>query len=191
MIVILLGLIMSACSEEKNNFETADWSGDLLTGGEVKFSELKSPTVVLNFYSPTCRPCIEELPALNLLYQSAKIDKIPVYIAVEANPESHGLPVLSDDPREERLSAIKKRLLEDVERYDIRVPMVILSDRFRMNPEYGLITGTPETMLFSTDPFVLRYNFIGPLSVLENPNDLMMDSRLTFAMEQVKRVASH
>jgi peroxiredoxin len=43
-----------------------------LNGAEIELAKLKGKVVVLNFWSTTCKPCIEEMPALNELVRSYK-----------------------------------------------------------------------------------------------------------------------
>lgn len=43
-----------------------------LDGAEIELAKLKGKVVVLNFWSTTCKPCIEEMPALNELVRSYK-----------------------------------------------------------------------------------------------------------------------
>ncbi|MBC5774805.1 TlpA family protein disulfide reductase [Pontibacter sp. KCTC 32443] len=43
-----------------------------LDGAEIELAKLKGKVVVLNFWSTTCKPCIEEMPALNELVRFYK-----------------------------------------------------------------------------------------------------------------------
>lgn len=182
----ILGVfLMLACSPTKKpNFGVEHWKGETLEGETVDFSKVDAPRMVVNFYSPTCQPCIEELPALNYFYDQLRERGIPFYMAVESWPEPNGLPLTDDAPREKILSAVKERIRKDVEKYNIRVPIVIMDESFHIEPGFGLITGTPETLIFSTDPMVLEYNFIGPISTATTPGELESDSRLNFALQK-------
>jgi peroxiredoxin len=46
-----------------------DFSLPLLNGGSVRLSDLRGQPVVLNFWATWCPPCIEEMPALEALWQ--------------------------------------------------------------------------------------------------------------------------
>lgn len=52
---------------EAPNFKVTTLDGTL-----VELTKLKDKVVVLNFWSTTCKPCIEEMPALNELVRSYK-----------------------------------------------------------------------------------------------------------------------
>lgn len=41
-----------------------DFDLPALGGGKVKLSELRGKTVILNFWTKTCRPCLEEMPSI-------------------------------------------------------------------------------------------------------------------------------
>src|SRR5690606_5996059 len=56
-----------------------------LDGAVVELAKLKDKVLVLNFWSTTCKPCIEEMPALNELVHSYK-DKDVVFLSFA--PES-------------------------------------------------------------------------------------------------------
>jgi thiol-disulfide isomerase/thioredoxin len=143
-----------------------------------------APHLLLNFYSPTCIPCIEELPALHILYQRARERGIPFYIVVEGNPESHGLPSAVTD--EEAYRSIRDRLMQDVKRYNIAIPMAVIDGGITVMGGGGLITGTPETIILSTNPLTLRYNFVGPVSSTHNPDEMERDSRFQFILNRLE-----
>lgn len=46
-----------------------DFTLPLLYGGNVRLSDLRGQPVVLNFWATWCPPCIEEMPALESLWQ--------------------------------------------------------------------------------------------------------------------------
>ncbi|MEQ9363853.1 MAG: redoxin family protein [Leptospirales bacterium] len=196
-IALLLGLSLVACRPEvRSNFGVQTWEGLPLSGeyagatpGQtVRLANLESPGLILNVYSPTCGPCIEELPALNLLYARAKELGVAMFIVATANPADHGLELSPEAPRAERVDAIAGRLKADVARYGIQVPMMVMGDDFRVSARDGLITGTPETMFFRRSPLVLEYNFLGPLSAGQTSAQIAGETRFQFALRILNRV---
>ncbi len=183
-IIVILMTMISCAPGEKSRFGVENWKGETLDGKPVSFSSIDSARFVVNFYSPTCQPCIEEIPALNVYARELKKSGIPVYMAVESWPESNGLSLSDSDPRERIMTAVKERIAKDVKKYNIEVPIVIMDEDFKITPGYGLITGTPETLVFDTNPLVLRFNFIGPISTATEEEDLSKDSRLIFALKK-------
>ena len=183
--IIILGLSIS-CSESGVQIESSIHSlkGRDLAGNPVDFSHLDSPRFVLNFYSPTCQPCIEELPALGMFYRTLKEKGIPVYIVVEGRPDSHGLMPVADTDVERIYTVIRDRLEEDVAKYGIEVPMVVLDPSVQMSSSSGLITGTPETLIFHTSPLSLEYNFLGPIASSENRQEVLSETRYQFALKK-------
>lgn len=58
-----------------------------IDGEELELSKLKGKVVVLNFWSTTCKPCIEEMPALNELVKAYdKKDVVFISLAPESAP---------------------------------------------------------------------------------------------------------
>jgi peroxiredoxin len=60
-----------------------------LEGKKVKLSDFRGKTVVLNFWTKTCRPCLEEMPSLGELAQvlSKKHDAIVVTVTTDESAE--------------------------------------------------------------------------------------------------------
>lgn len=202
-IVAGLSLSIAACRPAvRSNFEVQSWEGMPLqtttdvTGAAVpgqqalRLADIESPGLILNVYSPTCGPCIEELPALNLLYERARELGVSMFIVATANPADHGLELSPEAPRAERVQTIAARLEADVKKYGIAVPMMVMSDDFRVSARDGLITGTPETMFFRRSPLVLEYNFLGPLSAGETRPQIESESRFQFALSILSRIRS-
>jgi thiol-disulfide isomerase/thioredoxin len=182
--VLALLVIAAACEKpEKENFRIQLLKGRDLNGSVVDFTSVKESRFVINFYSPVCVPCIEELPALQMLSDELSRKNIPVYIAVEGNPEVHEVFPEQNDP-ESVYQAIRKRIQEDAVRYNIKIPVVILDPAFKISPESGLITGTPETLIMDGSPMHIRYNFIGPVSRFHNASEVYADTRFQFAVKK-------
>lgn len=62
------------------DFELSD-----LSGKPVRLSSLRGKTVVLNFWTKTCRPCLEEMPALAELARVAASEKDLVVLTISTD----------------------------------------------------------------------------------------------------------
>ncbi|MBL8019199.1 MAG: TlpA family protein disulfide reductase [Leptospirales bacterium] len=184
LVPFLLGLAVCR-PQEAPNFGVDRWAGRLLDGTAVRFADTKAAHLVINFYSPTCEPCIQEIPALELLSEEAKRRNIPMYMALEGNPASHGLNLPAGASMEDSFDAIRNRMLEDIQKYSIRLPVLIMDPEFKIDPRNGTVTGTPETLVFSMNPMMLRYNFIGPISVSNKADRILRESRYQFVLEKL------
>ncbi len=69
---------------------------------------------------------------------------------------------------------------DEIQKYKIQVPTILMKKPFRVSRTNSIITGTPETLLFKTKPFVLYYNFIGPISEEGNLERLSIDQKILF-----------
>lgn len=162
-----------------SNFDVALWQGQRLdSGAVVRLGDLPGPRVVANVYSPTCQPCIEELPAINSLYRRLRKSGIGLVLLVDGRPALH----FADGGDRK---ALRARLLADVSRFRIEAPVLIMGPEFRVAPRDGLISGNPETLIFDTRPLRLRYNFIGPISSARSEADLEADPRFQFVLKQI------
>lgn len=172
----------------RSAFGVDQWQGRTIDGAALKLADLETPAVVLNIYSPTCAPCIEELPALNALYRQAKARGAAMFLAVELDPEEFQIAVPADASEEAIFRLVADRILQDVRRFGIEPPVLILAPPFRIDPARTLITGTPETLFFRTNPLRLDYNFIGPISSAQTEPMINADSRYQFALRALDRV---
>ncbi|WP_406600669.1 TlpA family protein disulfide reductase [Leptospira sanjuanensis] len=176
---VLLTLFVNVCApSEQPNLGVQDFQGVTLDGKSVRLSEVAAPRLVVNVYGPNCVPCIKEIPALNYLYQEMQKDpKIQFYMAVDP-------ALFFDEPEtmseEELLTKALPLVKEEIQKYGIQVPTLLMKKPFRVSRTGSIVTGTPETLLFKTKPFVLYYNFIGPISEEANPQRLSVDQKLLF-----------
>lgn len=191
--IVGMTLAAWACSPAyRSNLGVETWSGTTLGGEKVHFADLKAKGVILNFYSPTCGPCIEELPAIEEYYEEAQRRGIAMFVVVEADLEKNGVrtgesqAASVDDATLLRL--LGERMKVDIAKYKMKVPVVIMDRTFSIRPD-GMVTGTPETLLFRAAPFRLVYNFIGPLSTAPTRQDLRRSSRFSFAMMKLDEIA--
>ncbi len=202
LLSFLLSFGLSSCRPPaESNFALAAWRGEKLDGDPVIFSELDRAGamegLVLNFYSPICQPCIEELPALHRLYERARERNVPLYLAVEQDAEKHGIELPSETAealgreqrQQERLLRVLliERLQQDRRKYKINIPFLLMWKDFTIAPQQ-LVTATPETLFFKTTPLRLVYNFIGALSAAKSDEELDASSRLNFALQQLEKL---
>ncbi len=68
----LLTLSVTPCLAVKLNSPSPDFTLKDLQGGRQTLSGYKGKLVLLNFWSTTCPPCVQELPSLNDLYKNHK-----------------------------------------------------------------------------------------------------------------------
>lgn len=126
------------------NLVVPDFELPDMNGNPVKFSSFRGKTVVLNFWTKTCDPCIEEMPSLAELAKIARVrdDFVVVTISTDEGP---------DDVRDTLAVALEGQ----------EVPFVVLFD-----PELEVVAdrfGTslfPETWIVDPDG-VVRARFDG------------------------------
>lgn len=169
---VILICCLSSCSRGN---ETGLNPGDIppqfqlesIDGPPQNLSDYNGKVVLLNFWASWCGPCVEELPALQALYDKIK-DKGFVVIAVGV-----------DDT--------KSSLMEFKQRYGLTFPLLIDSDgqvksRYKVSgvPE-SFVIGSDGRLLMMSDPSgnmpVLR--FIGPRE-WSSPNSLSRFEKLLF-----------
>ena len=119
--------------------------------------------LAINVYAPTCIPCVKEIPALNYIYREISPDKtLGFYMVVDP------YDIVTDADMaasfEELFPKAKAIMEKEVLAKKIELPILIMKKPFRVSQGDGLITGRPETLLFKTNPLILYYNFIGPIS---------------------------
>ena len=180
-----------------SNFNIEQWVGYNFEHKPLTFRDLPVKGLILNFYSPICKPCIEELPALELLYQrTQQVQGLTMYLAVEASLSRNGLT--EDDnnaaklsPKQQALTRQKilQRLRLDISSYNIRIPILIMYPQFRIGARQ-VVQATPETLFFRTKPLRLQYNFIGPLATEKTQNTILSNSRFQFALRKLDELSA-
>ncbi len=90
LLFILIGLTLTSCGKEKRQTRTAptakkapDFSATDLNGREVKLSDFRGKVVLLDFWAPWCRPCLQEVPELQKIFDEYR-DKGVVVIGASA-----------------------------------------------------------------------------------------------------------
>lgn len=189
LLLITAILSLAGCRPElEESREAKLFQGTEIAPAEDTSFDLRSLNgrgVVVNIYSPTCVPCIDELPALHVLYEEAKKRNIRMYLALEGRANSHGIEKSFDNKNSE-INAIAERMQQDIQKYGIEIPVVILDGSLRVHPK-GLVTATPETLFFKLNPAILLYNFIGPVSSVRNPSPENAP-KLSFAIQQLDAI---
>lgn len=178
-IFLIFTLLTNCFSKKQSNFDISLYEGVDLSGKNRLLSELPLRRLAINVYAPTCIPCVKEIPALNFLFQDISKDKsIGFYLVVDPYdivPDSD--PSMSF---EELFPKAKSIMEKEVLDKKIELPILIMKRPFRVSQGDGLITGRPETLLFKTNPLILYYNFIGPLSEEKDLNLIQNENKVKF-----------
>lgn len=190
-IIILIFLI--SCTNSIKNYD--DFFSKLsfrdLEGNKWNLNNINKTVIIINFYSPTCAPCIEELPALHMIYQEAKRLNYEMFLAIEPDLEKN-LPVVPENFKnqpynDEIYLFLRDVIKQEIKRRNISIPVYIFEPPFRIDKDQ-IITGTPETLIFTTQPLRLRYNFIGPIATTENIEDLKWNTRYQFFIQMLNTI---
>lgn len=183
LLFVLLYFLLFCSPKVESNFGVDKYEGVYLDERTIKFSELEYERIAFNVYSPTCIPCIKEIPALNYIHSMIPDKKKSVifmvvdpYFIVE-NSENKKL--------EEVFRQAKEIMQKEVKTRKIEFPVILMKKPFQVNPEGGLIIGTPETLLFKNRPFTLYYNFIGPISEIGEVINLEKDAKVRFFLRMI------
>lgn len=175
----LLLFFLSCTAKTESNLHVDQFQGTNLSG-ETKFlKDINSPRVVLNVYSPTCVPCFKEIPTLNYLYREMKSKSMgEFYMVVDPTLLVEDAKLSQEELEKKAISIMQM----EVQKRNIELPILVMREPFRVDPQKGLVTGTPETLLFKTSPLRLYYNFLGSISEKTDPIEIEKDSRVKFFM---------
>ncbi|MFO8055887.1 MAG: TlpA disulfide reductase family protein [bacterium] len=102
---------------QAQDMKAPDFTLPSLEGESYSLSALKGKPVIINFWSPSCAPCIVEMPAFQKLYESMPAESLHI-LAVTSGPKARAqeikneydldFPVLLDkDSRVERLYQVR------------------------------------------------------------------------------------
>lgn len=126
------------------NRRAPDFELPALSGGKRRLSDYRGKVVILNFWTKTCAPCLEEMPSL------AELSK-----KLSAHPDVEVVTISTDESLEDARATLQSIL-------DAPAPFAVLLD-----PESEVVSGKfgtklyPETWLI--DPAgVIRARFDGP-----------------------------
>jgi len=177
-LLVLFIFSMDCRTKRESNLNVQTFVGVDLTGKEVSLKDEKTPRVAINVYSPTCIPCFKEIPCLNYLRNEMLHSRLgEFYMVVDPYSIIDGM---DGKPFEDVYPEAMKVMKEEVKNRKIELPILIMKPPFKVTPGEGLITGTPETLLFKTTPLILYYNFIGSISEQESLEDLKNDLKVKF-----------
>ena len=177
-LLVLFIFSMDCRTKRESNLNVQTFVGVDLTGKEVSLKDEKTPRVAINVYSPTCIPCFKEIPSLNYLRNEMLHSRLgEFYMVVDPYSIIDGM---DGKPFEDVYPEAMKVMKEEVKNRKIELPILIMKPPFKVTPGEGLITGTPETLLFKTTPLILSYNFIGSISEQESLEDLKNDLKVKF-----------
>lgn len=179
-LILIVSLCLISCAPAKSSyFGEESWSGLTVSGAEISFSKLEKEEIALNVYSPDCVPCWKEIPALNLLHAEieSRFPTKALYMVVD--PYQIVSDVTDERPFGEVYQLAKIRMETEVKNRKIQVPIVFMKPPFHVK-EGGLITGTPETMLFVTKPMRLYYNFLGSISEQTSIDVIRKEAKFNF-----------
>ena len=160
-------------------FGTGKWMGYDEQNQKIHLSSLEKNGLVINFYSPICLPCIEELPALHLLYEEAQRQKVAFYLGIS---QKMNLGILKTK------GSLREILKEDVQNYNIKIPLLFMDKSFEISPSQ-IVQATPETLFFYVDPLTLVYNMVGSISHRKKKEEIKKDPRFQFALKKIQRLA--
>ncbi|PJZ35991.1 hypothetical protein EHQ96_03800 [Leptospira levettii] len=177
---LLISLCLITCAPAKSSYfgETL-FVGVTADGEEINFANLAKDQIAMNVYSPDCVPCWKEIPALNLLYAEIQ-NKFPnkaIYMVVD--PYQIVPDVTDELPFGQVYQMAKERMKVEIKNRNIQIPIIFMKKPFRVK-EGGLVTGTPETLLFETKPLRLYYNFLGSISELTTKETIEKDPKFNF-----------
>ncbi len=169
----------------KSNLGVEKWFAyDFKKKKKVSLANIQAQGLILNFYSPICKPCIQELPALGILHEKAQKKNVSLFLMLSPNLRDNGL---SDSPQksfEEQRDLIIRTIQKDIINYAIHIPVLIMEPLFRFGRE-KMIQATPETLFFRMNPFRLDYSFIGPLTDERTKEGMLQNSRFLFALRKL------
>ncbi len=127
-VYLLLSVLLVACAERDPRFSQ-----------QTDFSDYEGKWVVVNYWAEWCKPCLEEIPELNLLADKHK-DKLQV------------LGVNYDGLEGEALSSVS-------DKFGIRFPLLLIDPAHSLGFERPQVL--PTTLIF--DPVgQLQHTLIGP-----------------------------
>ncbi len=148
--VVLLGLLGMAARPPLVGGPAPEITLKDLQGQEVKLSDLRGKIVLLNFWATWCKPCKEEMPAMQASY-----DKL----------SGQGLVVLAVNELEDT-----DKVIEHVRTHGHTFPVVMDHDNVVAN-HYGVV-GLPASFLVDRQGIV-REKIFGSLLTEERIADLV------------------
>jgi len=103
--------------------------------------QLEGKAVLLNFWATWCPPCVEEIPILNELYEKYKDKFVIIGILFERNKNS-------------------KELEKFIVKHNIKFPIVVGDENFRIARAINNVQKVPESYLYSKNGRFIK-SYIG------------------------------
>jgi len=97
--------------------------------------------VLVNFWATWCPPCIKEIPTFNKIYEKYK-DKFEIVAVLYEKDKS------------------VEELKQFIQKYDMRFPVVIGDENFRMAKYFNDVKKVPESYLYGSDGKYIK-SYIG------------------------------
>jgi peroxiredoxin len=140
-----------------------------LNGKPFDYQSLKGKVVLLNFWASWCAPCIDEMPALEALYQKLKAQGFVI------------LAIAEDDTLDDLKAFVKEHQLNFPILYD---------QQAKLKATYG-VSGYPETFLINQSGKIVLFkdpNSGIPELKLKGPRDWNSDVMLAEISKLLKEV---
>ncbi|MFQ5464489.1 MAG: TlpA disulfide reductase family protein [Thermodesulfobacteriota bacterium] len=145
--VVIIAVVVFIVLGQKKKFEPVvagseviDFTLPDLDGYPTKLSDFKGKVVFLNFWATWCKPCEDEMPSMQMLYETLEGEPFEI-VAVSVDSESADV------------------VKEFVEKYGIT--FTVLHDRKGRVKETYKTTGVPETFIVDQNGYVAE-KFWGP-----------------------------
>ena len=121
-----------------------------ISNGVLFSKQLNGKTVLINFWAPWCKPCLQEMPTLVKLQEKYKDDLIVIAVLFD---------------KKQKLEELKKFM----KKYNINFPVTIGAENHILAKSLDDVKMIPESFLYNKEGFFLK-KFIGEIkkSQLEN-----------------------
>lgn len=114
----------------KNELPAPGFSLETSNGNHISLDDFKGKTVLLNFWATWCKPCRDELPSMQRLYESLRLDGVEIIaISIDRNK--------------------KEKVKEFANKYNLTFP-VLLDPSQKVRKDY-FIMGLPTSYLIGVD----------------------------------------
>ena len=112
-----------------------DFTVEMLDGSKVKLSSLRGKVVLINFWATWCKPCREEMPDLQSIYEERDDDVVILAINMDAHNDVEGF----------------------IDSYSVTFP-VLLDENDQISDMYQIIS-LPTTYFIDEDGTIVQKHF--------------------------------